>query len=651
MAKSGKPARKKTSGPRRANRQGRLRRAVAGLLYWSAVACVWGVIALGGILVFYAYDLPDVDVAFAETRRPSVTVLAADGTELATVGDLYGAAVSVHDIPVHVVQAVMATEDRRFRDHFGLDPVGLVRALWVNIRAGRVVQGGSTITQQVAKNLFLTPERTIRRKIQELLLALWLESKFSKDEIMTVYLNRVYFGQGTYGIDAAARRYFDVPPQSLSTYQAALLAGLLKAPSLLNPISDRKAADVRARVVLDSMVAAGYLRDADAEKACVQKVNYVASARGAGARYFVDWVFGQVPDFVTISQDIIVETTFDPSLQRLAEQALVRTLDADPMVSQGAIVVMSPTGAVYAMVGGRSYAASQFNRATQARRQPGSAFKPVVYLAGLEAGLRPETVLDDAPIEISDWSPGNFSNTYAGPVRLDDALARSLNTVAVRVAERVGWNKIAKTARRLGITTQMASHPSIALGSAEVSLIDMTAVYAVFANGGNGVWPYAIEAVTTRDGKTIYHRTGGGPGRVVAPAHVVDMSRMLTRVINTGTGQEARLDRPAAGKTGTSQQHRDGWFVGYTAHTVAGVWMGNDNGSSAGKLTGGGAPATVWRAVMRAAEKDRPVLALNTGGTPFQTPDDRHMERNEDGPGVDETRFIGRLSKWLGIGE
>lgn len=634
---------KKSSAKKPAPQRGRFRRIFGGLLYWGAVASVWGVIAVVGVLAYYAYDLPDVDGAFNETRKPSVTVLAADGAELATVGDVYGTAVSVLDVPAHLPQAIMAIEDRRFRDHIGLDPVGLARAMWANVRAARIVQGGSTITQQVAKNLFLTPERTVKRKVQEVLLALWLESRFSKDEIMTVYLNRVYLGNGAYGVDAAARRYFGVPASALSTYQSALIAGLLKAPSRLNPIASPEAADARARVVLSSMVAAGFLSAADAERAHTEKRRDVAGGRGGGSRYFVDWVLDQVPDYVTAEQDIVVRTTLASGTQRAAEQAMSDALDADRSVSQGAMVVMSPDGAVRAMVGGRSYGRSQFNRATQAQRQPGSAFKPIVYLAALEAGLEPDSVLDDAPVTINGWSPGNFSDTYLGPIRLEDALANSINTVAVRAAQYAGWGNVAKTARRLGINSDVQPHPSIALGSAEVSLLEMTAVYAVFANGGTGVWPYAIEEISDRGGRVLYRRAGDGPDRVVERRHARDMSRMLSRVIAEGTGRRAALDRPAAGKTGTSQEHRDGWFIGYTAGTVAGVWMGNDDGSPAGGLTGGGAPAEIWRSVMTAAEAGRPALALYEP----EKPRERYGERRDglaDIPEIEGDRFLSWLS-------
>lgn len=654
MAKSPKSAPKKRAARKHAPvkkaapTHGLFRRVFGGLFYWGVVVGIWGVILGAGVLAYYAYDLPDVDQAFAETRKPTVTVLATDGTEIATVGDVYGAAVGIHDVPPHLPQAIMAIEDRRFRDHIGLDPLGLARAMWANVKAGRIVQGGSTITQQVAKNLFLTPDRTIKRKVQEVLLALWLESRFSKDEIMTVYLNRVYLGSGAYGVDAAARKYFNIPARDLSTYQSALIAGLLKAPSRLNPIANAKAADDRARVVLSSMVAAGYLSADEAAKAKSEKNRFVARARGGGARYFVDWVLNQVPDYVSAERDVIVRTTFAPKLQRAAERALIAALDHEKAVKQGAVVVMSPTGAVEAMVGGRSYARSQFNRATQARRQPGSAFKPVVYLAGLEAGLRPDTLMEDAPITISGWSPKNFSGTYEGPMRLDQALARSVNTVAVRTAEYAGWGNVAKMAHRLGIRSDVPVHPSIALGAAEVSLLEMTSVYAVFANGGQGVWPYAIDKITTRDGDVLYERAGGGPGQVVEAKYAGEINRMLAGVIQVGTGKHAALDRPAAGKTGTSQNHRDGWFIGYTSNTVTGVWLGNDDGRPAGRLTGGGAPAKAWHSVMMSAEADQPVLALYDG--PAGTSAAKHYGNRSDSsdiPQVDGDKILSWISDFF----
>ena len=487
-------------------------------LKWTATAAVWAVIAAGIGAAWYAYDLPDVDSAVAATRRPSVSVLAADGSAIAQYGDLYGAPVRLAELPAALPQAVLATEDRRFHSHFGLDVIGLARATLANLRAGRIVEGGSTITQQVAKNLFLTPERTIKRKAQELMLALWLERKFTKEQILTLYLNRVYLGAGTYGVEAAARRYFGVPARRLSLYQAATLAGLLKAPSRYNPIRDPKRAAERTRVVLANMVAAGYLAPGDAERAERQRLSTAKTASGGtSGRYFADWILEQVSAYVTRgNRDLTVFTTFDSNLQRMAESAVEKTLagpGASVAASQAALVALGPDGAVRAMVGGRDYRKSQFNRATQARRQPGSAFKPLVYLAALEAGLTPDTRLTDEPVSIDGWSPRNFTGRHLGEVTLRQAMAQSINTVAVSAAERAGRGRVVETARRLGITAELRPTPSLALGAIEVGLMELTAAYAPFANGGIGVWAYGIEEVRDNRGNVLYSRSGSGPGR------------------------------------------------------------------------------------------------------------------------------------------
>ena len=573
---------------------------------WTATAVVWAIVAAGIGAAWYAYDLPDVDSAVAATRRPSVSVLAADGSAIAAYGDLYGVPVQLADLPAALPQAVLATEDRRFHGHFGLDVIGLARATLANLRAGRIVEGGSTITQQVAKNLFLTPERTIKRKVQELMLALWLERKFTKTQILTLYLNRVYLGAGTYGVEAAARRYFGVPARRLTLYQAATLAGLLKAPSRYNPIRDPKRAAERTHVVLANMVAAGYLSPAEAKKAERQRHSTAkAASGGSSGRYFADWILEQVAAYVTRgNRDLTVLTTFDSNLQRMAEAVVEKTLagpGASANVSQAALVALGPDGAVRAMVGGRNYRKSQFNRATQARRQPGSAFKPFVYLAALEAGLTPDTRLMDKPVTVEGWTPRNFTGRHLGEVTLRQAMAQSINTVAVAAAERTGRGRIVETARRLGITAELRTTPSLALGAIEVGLLELTASYAPFANGGIGVWAYGIEEIRDNRGRVLYGRSGSGPGRVVKAAHVAAMNDMLGAVITEGTGRAAALERPAAGKTGTSQNFRDAWFVGYSAELIAGVWMGNDDGRPMGKVTGGGLPARLWRDFMKAS--------------------------------------------------
>ncbi len=465
----------------------------------------------------------------------------------------------------------------------------------------------------MAKNLFLTPERSLKRKIQEVLLALWLENHLSKDQILTVYLNRVYLGAGTYGVDAASRKYFGHPARDLSTYEAAMLAGLLKAPSRFNPATDPDKARERAELVLDNMVRTGFLNVQDA-KLARSRPNRVVATNGGASRYFVDWLLERVSGYVPAGdRDLVVITTLDPVLQRRAESEIRAALDGPgrkSKVEQAALVAMAPDGAVRAMVGGRDYGRSQFNRATQALRQPGSAFKPLVYLAGLLAGLTPESRLPDAPVTVDGWTPRNFDGRYRGEVSLGQAMAESLNTVAVRVAEKAGYAKVVDVARRLGVTADLDATPSLALGTGEVTLLELTGAYAVFANGGRGVWPYGISEIRDGEGRVLYRRTGSGPGRVVAPKYVTAMNRMLMQVTEDGTGKSADLDRPNAGKTGTSQNFRDAWFVGYTADLVTGIWMGNDDGSPTGKVTGGGLPAKTWHAYMAAAHTGVAVRSL-----------------------------------------
>jgi len=577
------------------------------LFKWTATLGVWAGILAAAVAAWYATDLPDVDDALQATRRPTVTLLAADGSLLATRGDLYGVPLRVSDLPKTLPHAVLATEDRRFYNHFGLDLIGIARAAYRNLRAGRIVQGGSTITQQVAKNLFLTPERSLKRKVQEVLLSLWLEHKFSKDQILTIYLNRVYLGAGTYGVDAAARRYFGVPAKRLTTYEAALIAGLLKAPSRYNPRANPGLAKKRTAQVLKNMVAAGYLTEKQAKAAADGRGR---RARGdAAGRYFIDWVLDQVADYLSPGdRDISVATTLNPGLQQAAERHLRKALDGPGKkfgASQGALVALAGDGAVRALVGGRRYAVSSFNRATQARRQPGSAFKPFVFLAGLEAGMRPTDTVKDAPIRIGDWAPRNFNGKHLGPVTMAEALAGSINTAAVRVARRAHLPRVAEVAARLGIPGNIQATPSLALGTHDVSLIDLTAAYAPFANGGTAAWPYGIREIRGDGGKILYQRSGSGPGRVIERRHVAAMNRMMAGVIAGGTGKAARLDRPAAGKTGTSQNHRDAWFIGYTADLVAGVWVGNDNGAPMKRVTGGGLPAVLWKQFMLDAHRGR----------------------------------------------
>ncbi len=591
-----------------------------GLLRFGVLTCLWCFIAGLIVLGYFALTLPDTNELAAAQRKPSITLLAGDGTLLATYGDLFGEALRLKDMPKYLPGAVIATEDRRFYSHYGIDPIGLLRAAFANLRAGHVVQGGSTITQQLAKNLFLTPDRTFERKIQETMLALWLEHKFSKQQIIEIYLNRVYLGAGTYGVDAAAHRYFNKSARDVSLYEAAVIAGLLKAPSRFSPANDKDRAAKRTDQVLANMVDAGFINDAQSKAAQLQKAQLAKSPTlSRGSRYFADWIADQVPGFSgTQGRDVVVTTTFDPRMQTMAESAIAATLDREgekAEVEQGALVAMSPDGAVRAMVGGADYLDSQFNRATQALRQPGSSFKPFVYLTAVERGLRPSDHFMDQPVRIGKWEPHNYENKYKGDVSVADAIALSINTVAAQVIQRYGVQHVIDTAHRLGITAELTRDASLALGTSEVSLLELTSAYAPFASGGIGAWPHGIIEIRDAHGGVIYRRDGSGPGRIVDAGNIAIMNQLLTGVISYGTGKAAKLDRPAAGKTGTTQDSRDALFVGYTADLVTGVWFGNDENSPMDHVTGGTLPARTWHDFMIAATKGMPVRSLPGEGS------------------------------------
>jgi penicillin-binding protein 1A len=585
------------------------------LLRFALFVGLWCFIAGLGVVGFFALTLPDTGDLTGMQRKPSVTLLATDGSLIATYGDLFGEPLHLKDMPKYLPAAVIDTEDRRFYSHFGVDPIGLARAAFANLRAHHVVQGGSTITQQLAKNLFLTPDRTFTRKIQETLLALWLEHKFTKQQILEIYLNRVYLGAGTYGVDAAAHRYFGKSARDVTLYEAAVIAGLLKAPSRFSPANDKDLAARRAQQVLANMVDAGFITDAQAKSATSQEALLAkAPSVSRGSRYFADWVVDQIDGFTgTENRDLVVTTTLDPKMQTAGEKSINDTLQREgekSEVEQGALVAMTPDGAVRAMVGGADYADSQFNRVTQGLRQPGSSFKPVVYLAAVERGLRPSDHFIDQPIKIGNWEPHNFENKYRGDVTVSEAIAESLNSVAAQVLQRAGIGNVISTARKLGITSDLARDASLALGTSGVSLIELTGAYAPFASGGTGAWPYGIVEIRDAHGGVIYRRDGSGPGRVIDPANVATMNQLLTGVIAYGTGKAARLDRPAAGKTGTTQDSRDALFVGYTADLVCGVWFGNDDDSPMRKVTGGTLPARAWHDFMAVATQGMPIRPL-----------------------------------------
>ena len=606
--------RREAAPPRaRAPRPVRPRRRRIGrrLLRVGAVSAVAALVAMAAVALWFARDLPDPRTIASVIRAPTATLLDIGGETIARFGAAVGDPVAVDRLPPWLTAAVIATEDRRFYRHPGLDPRGIVRAAFSNLRAGGVREGGSTITQQLAKNLFLTHERHFKRKVQELLLAIWLERHLSKDEILALYLNRVYFGAGAYGVDAAARRYFGKPAAEVSLAEAALLAGLLKAPSRYAPTINPGGARRRAATVLEDMVEAGFIDRPRAEAVLAQPAALTFRPTPRPGRHFADWVRDQLPDYLGSHSgaDLAIETTLDLDLQGAAETVIAERMAGahEEGVGQVALVAMTGGGAVRAMVGGLDYGASSYNRAIAALRQPGSAFKLFVYLAALEHGLSPASRLDDAPLTIDGWQPRNYADRYRGPVTLREALAHSINTVAVRVTERVGRGTVVAAARRLGITSALSPHPSIALGAVEVTLIELTAAYAAIANGGLGVWPHAIVAASS-DGRTLYRRRGSGPGRVVEDATARRLQGMLRAVVAEGTGRAVRSIAGAAGKTGTSQAHRDAWFVGYAGDLVTGVWVGNDDSSPTRGVVGGGLPAQIWRDFMGAA-RSAPAVA------------------------------------------
>lgn len=615
----------KSSRSRKKDSGRRGRSGIARLAYWGFVACLWVAIAGIGAVAWVGAHLPAIQSLEVPKRPPSIRIAGLDGRVLATRGDS-GVAASLKDLPKYVPQAFIAIEDRRFYEHHGVDPMGIGRALVANVLHRGVSQGGSTLTQQLAKNLFLTQERTYTRKLQELVLALWLERKFSKDQILELYLNRIYFGAGAYGIEAAAQRYFGKPAKQVTLAEAAMLAGLVKSPSRLAPTRNPDGAERRAQLVLNAMASHGFVSEQKAKLAIAQPAHALKQFQNGSVNYIADWIMDVLHDLVgRVEDDIVVETSIDPVLQAAAEKALTDELAAKgdkAGVGQGAVVAMSPDGAVRVLIGGRNYADSQFNRAVSAKRQPGSAFKPFVYLTAIERGLTPDSIREDKPISVKGWKPENYTREYFGPVTLTQALAMSLNTVSVRLALEFGPTAITRTAYRLGISSRLEPNPSIALGTSEVSLIELVSAYAPFANGGTSIVPHVVEGVRRADGLVLYQRIPQSLGQVVEPRYVGMMNAMMQETLLTGTGRKAELaGYPAAGKTGTSQDFRDGWFVGYTAHLVAGVWLGNDDNSPTRKMTGGGLPAEIWARIMKTAHRGVAVANLPgiASGSFFQT--------------------------------
>jgi penicillin-binding protein 1A len=564
------------------------------LLKWSVLFIIWSGLAGGALLLWFAWDLPRPEAALDAARRPSLTLEDRNGQIFATYGDIVGDPLRLSDMPPYLPAAAVAVEDRRFYSHWGIDLIGVLRAAWINLRAGRIVQGGSTITQQVAKNLFLTNARTFRRKIQELLLTLWLEQHFTKKEILEIWLNRVYLGSGAWGVDAAARLYFGVSARNVSLWQAAVIAGLPRAPSRFSPRVNPEAAAARGREVLAAMVETGAITAAQAQAAAAQ-IRF--PPRPATAGWFADWAAERAEAALPAGADAQVRTTLDLRSEGIVESHIAAMLDGPGKAAnatQAAVVVLdAATGAVRALAGGRDYQSSPFDRAVAARRQPGSSFKPFVWLAALEKGARPDDTVLDAPIRIGNWSPSNFDGRFRGPITIEDALAHSINTAAVRLLIRAGGPRaVAAVAHRLGISEILPDNDTLALGTGEVSLLELAGAYASFFNGGLAVEPHAIGSIRADPPVPV---SRPAPVRVIDPDLAAMMVRMMAAVVSRGTGTAAALPgRLVAGKTGTTQDYRDAWFVGGVSGMIIAVWMGNDDNTPMKGVVGGSLPARLF---------------------------------------------------------
>ena len=582
------------------------------LIKWLFLIFIWLVLFLSIAVTWSLLNLPETE-SIQISRQPSITFLDKEGRIIASYGDIYGQSIQYENLPKNLVNAVIVTEDKRFFFHPGIDIKGIVRAAIVNLKAGRIVQGGSTITQQLAKNLFLTPERSFTRKLHELILSFWLEIRFTKQQLLSIYLNRVYLGSGTYGVQAASEKYFNKKVEELNLYECALIASLLKAPSRYNPIANEELSRERTYKVLENMKKSNLITDQSIIEAKLNNKTYNKyTSAPKSTRYFIDWLLPRVKSYLgEIKEDLIVRTTLDVKLQEIAEDSVNSITSKYSSADQSALVALDLDGGVMAMIGGRDYGDTQFNRVTQAQRQPGSAFKIFVYLAGLKEGFEPEDEMVDSEININGWSPKNYKKEYLGEISLFDAFAKSINTVAVQLSENIGRQNVIKMARSMGIRSPIVNSPSLALGTSEVNLLELTAAYDVLANSGKGIFVHGIRSIENTSGKTLFMREGKGPGEILDSGLVNTMIRMLENTIQTGTGKNAKIDRPAAGKTGTSQSLRDAWFIGFSSDLVVGVWFGNDDDSPMKNITGGTAPAILWSDFMKKAHYGKPPVALS----------------------------------------
>ena len=600
MVKKAKTKKKTTKSKKRESKQRLATRRII-LIFLSFL-----VITFSGWLLYCFLTLPDIEQAVARTRQPSTTITAENGNEVKTFGSVYSEVIHLNELPSYVPDAIISTEDRRFYSHFGFDIIAFTRAMLTNIFMGRYAQGGSTISQQVAKNLFLTQQKTIKRKTQELLLAFWLEHKFTKEQILTLYLNRVYLGAGTYGIEAASQKYFQKSSRDMNLLEAAIIAGMLKAPSRYNPFASEERALSRAKVVLQNMVNNNTLTEKQMRYALTLPIGEDKSYKVQGADYFADWVYREVNDYIgERDSDIYVYTTLNQEIQENAEKILRQAILSakNRNVSEGAVVVLDKQGEVKAMVGGIDYRKSQYNRAVSALRQPGSAFKPFVYLTALQNGWKPQDIIEDVPLSIGKWKPENYDKKYHGSVTLSDALAKSLNLATINLSESLSRKDIIRTAKKMGISTPIENSPSLALGTFEVRVLDMATAYSSIANGGYATWPHAIKEIYTRDGYQLYQREADTQNRILDEQAVAELTTMLEQVIRQGTGRKAKISGFAAGKTGTTQDYRDAWFVGFTDKYVIAVWVGNDDNSPMKGITGGTLPAEIWRKIAQSIKE------------------------------------------------
>ncbi|MEO6717808.1 MAG: PBP1A family penicillin-binding protein, partial [Novosphingobium sp.] len=577
-------------------------------------------------------SLPGFDeLKNTQVGEQMVVMRARDGTELVTLGPSYGKWLAYSQIPELMRDAMVSVEDKRFRSHIGIDPIGIARSIVVRFQSGRFKQGASTITQQLARNVFLNNDKTVTRKLREAVLAMALEWKFSKNQILELYLNKVYFGGGAYGVDSASRKFFGHSGTQISLPEAAIIAGLVKAPSRFSPTADAKAAVDRGKVVLEVMQANRTINADEAAGADLAGVKFASETGQNAVRYFTDWALPQIELLVQDNNEPIeVWTTLDVKLQKTAAAAIHAQA---PRGAQGALVSLDRDGAVLAMIGGTDYVTSNYNRSTNAVRQPGSAWKLFVYLAALEAGIKPDDRVVDEPVTIEGWSPHNSGGSYAGEIDVRTAFAYSKNTVAAKLGSQVGFGVVAGMARRFGITTPVNTMPSMVLGSSDVRLIDMTRAFAAVSAKGNAIEPYGISKVTTTEGKVLYTRAQPRSQLLVAPYVAAGITDLLQSAVATGTGKAAQIGRPVAGKTGTTSSNKDGWFLGFSSGITTGVWMGRDDARPVPGLQGGSAPARAFAQFMRVAVASRPVEKFDTELKlpSWQIePDDEALQSNPD---------------------